>query len=251
MAQDKMKFNDAKLLVAKTVIGARNPGLGGNRRELNDTDWKRRYLHDSKSVYNEDQSFEWEQAWGVHCNLRVKWNEGEKRLYGKTLKVSKLTCEVSWSGTGRDLSQARAAVALYSQVVDLGCLLESHMDGHAVEPAREAWERSHSEMLEARKLEIRYGTIFELNFKKRKSHAHGGKYETPDIHWDLLPEAVQQAEGNTVLCGQCKNKARVMVWHSPEKGLLLRCNRHRDQVPPPPSLEGIAPDPCKKESDDA
>ena len=248
MARDKMKFEDAKLMVVKMVIGARIPGLGSNRLDLNDTAWRRRYLQDAKTVLRDSQDFEWEQAWAVNCNLRIRWTDEAKNILGKTAECK---CSVSWSSSGRDLGDSRACVALYSKVLDLACLIEAHMAGHYIESISDSYDRVHQESLKRKMAEFRYGQFFDLTFKKRKKHAHGGSYSTTGIPYDLVPDAVHKAEGHTVKCGCCKNKAKLLIWHSPEKGFLLRCNRHRDRVPPPPSLEGIAPDPCKKEADAA
>lgn len=71
-------------------------------------------------------SLEWRWAWSVSVNLYVSFafqkheNIEDSVIHWYTPKV-----EVSWSSTSRSPSTARAAIALYSEVTDLACVLQA------------------------------------------------------------------------------------------------------------------------------
>ena len=75
-------------------------------------------------------NIEWERSWGVGASLSVGFRHGRleqeetRIIYHKRGDLS-----VGWSSTGRTPTEAMAAIALYTQVAQLACLLESVL-GH-------------------------------------------------------------------------------------------------------------------------
>jgi hypothetical protein len=65
-------------------------------------------------------SWTWQRTWAVDCSLHVDIDDPK--------------VEVVWPSMHRTPAEARAAVALYSQVTDLACLLESMLRRAKVSP---------------------------------------------------------------------------------------------------------------------
>lgn len=67
-----------------------------------------------------------DRGWGISCGLNISLRHGglereeTRMVLHKTARV-----EVSWSSTGSEPAEAMAAIALYTQVAQLACLLES------------------------------------------------------------------------------------------------------------------------------
>ncbi len=71
-------------------------------------------------------TIEWERSWGVGCSLSISIGHG--RLEQEEMRVvhhRKVRVEIGWSSTGRGTAEAIAAIALYQQVAQLACLIES------------------------------------------------------------------------------------------------------------------------------
>ncbi len=71
-------------------------------------------------------NIEWDRSWGVGCSLSVSMrHNGIEREETRIVYHSKAVVEVGWSSTCRSGAEAMAAIALYQQVAQLACLLES------------------------------------------------------------------------------------------------------------------------------
>lgn len=64
-------------------------------------------------------------AWAVECDLRVHGNQKWFKHEGKEYVVMDVSCDMTWSSTGRNVSCALAAIDLYSQVVALAAKIEA------------------------------------------------------------------------------------------------------------------------------
>jgi hypothetical protein len=72
-------------------------------------------------------SFEFEWAWSVGCSLRI--NTEKDWSAAKTGKLlGSITCELTWSSTGRTLTQAATALDLYGQVLRFAQYIQTVMD---------------------------------------------------------------------------------------------------------------------------
>ena len=63
------------------------------------------------------------------------------------LVTTTMSCEISWSSTGRSLTNAAAAVKLYQTAVELGALIESMCGSEAIDEKRtlscnESWKKT-------------------------------------------------------------------------------------------------------------
>ena len=235
-----MTLEEAKVAVAKLVLRTGIPGLKGHRRNLFPPGLNRSIMQDAKGGHWGMQSFCWEQSWGVGCDLRMGWKDGEKTYQGKKRKVSLLTCEVSWSSTGRNLRDARASIVLYGQVTDLACLIESHIEGLLIESAGAHYDRQHKVDVKRAKSEMKIGDLVPLKWVKGRKLKDGsltpGRYDTDGVMWDLRPEVINNVEGQ-VCCAanlaggkMCSAKAKTLAWVSPAVGFVVRCNRHKDNI---------------------
>ena len=234
-----MTLEEAKVAVAKLVLRTGIPGLKGHRRNLFPPGLNRSIMQDAKGGHWGMQSFCWEQSWGVGCDLRMGWKDGTKTYHGKKRKVSLLTCEVSWSSTGRNLRDARAAVVLYGQVTDLACLIESHMEGLLIESASAHYDRQHKVDIKKIKDGMTPGDKITLKWVKGRKLSDGGRapgrYDTDGIPYDLRPEIINNVEAQTTCACNlkggkiCSAKAKVLVWSTRAVGFRVRCNRHADK----------------------
>lgn len=108
---EKTTLSEAMHILAKTILEYNIPGMNPlDRKDL------------EKSLTDADASsirVECRRAWGVSASLAVRVTGG----FGT--KKPHLQVDVSWPSTNHSPSQARAAVALISQVTDLACTLEA------------------------------------------------------------------------------------------------------------------------------
>jgi hypothetical protein len=117
LSREPLTIEEGLARAAKLVLEAKIPGLKyGEERRLEDVVAGAGGGFDGVSIH-------WERAWGVEATLNFNLRE-EK---GSDAKV--FGTEVSWSSTHRGVAQARAAVVLYGQVVDLAALLEAVLGG--------------------------------------------------------------------------------------------------------------------------
>jgi hypothetical protein len=71
-------------------------------------------------------NIEWERGWGLGCSLSISIRHGRLEMEEtRIVHHREVRVEVGWSSTGRGPAEAVAAVALYQQVTQLACLIES------------------------------------------------------------------------------------------------------------------------------
>jgi hypothetical protein len=70
-----------------------------------------------------------ERSWGVGCDISVSIrHSGLEREETRMVLHKRASVEVSWSSTGRGPAEAMAAIALYTQVAQLACLVQAVLD---------------------------------------------------------------------------------------------------------------------------
>lgn len=79
-----------------------------------------------KSI-DDSLTVEWQRSWGVSCSLSFRLSLAGLETTADGQRILTLAPEVLvfWSSTGRSPAASRAALALYSAVTDLACLLEA------------------------------------------------------------------------------------------------------------------------------
>jgi hypothetical protein len=71
----------------------------------------------------------WERSWGVGCDLSISIRHGGlEREETRVVLHKRAEVQVSWSSTGRGPAEAMAAIALYTQVAQLACLVQAVLD---------------------------------------------------------------------------------------------------------------------------
>jgi hypothetical protein len=109
--------------VAETIKVANIVGYRGDAEE---------FYRDLSPGHGSSAVIEWDRGPGVSCHLLVSlgmdWSIGTAGKPG-----SRMTFNVGWPSTNHDSAVARAAVALYSQVTDLACLLMAQWAGVKIE----------------------------------------------------------------------------------------------------------------------
>ena len=75
-----------------------------------------------------------DRSFAIGCSLYINFEvdvDKSKELSkdGNNAVSYVVKCEVSWSSTSRSMVQAQACIGLYSQLIQLGCLLESIASG--------------------------------------------------------------------------------------------------------------------------
>lgn len=120
-----MKITVTELRSTINSILAAHP-IYGARQSYSDISERLKHGHLGAPV---DLSLEWDQAWGVNARLRVRIDVegGSEGAYGGRAPCSyfRTVCDIGWSGAGRDVQGATAAIALYQKVVQLAALIES------------------------------------------------------------------------------------------------------------------------------
>ncbi len=120
------------VLAARPIYGCQS-----NDEQIHRDFTQSRYAltHDDAPAYAGNTHLTWEQGWGVSASLRVAINR-EKRVHKRdgTHYYLSVSCEISWSSTGHDVSRALAAITLYRQVTELAALLEATVSGEREEP---------------------------------------------------------------------------------------------------------------------
>lgn len=74
-----------------------------------------------------DLTIDIEQSFGVSCTLYLtpKFNLTTQELtLDQALDNVDAKVKISWSSTGRDLTNSQAAISLYSRMCEIGCLFE-------------------------------------------------------------------------------------------------------------------------------
>lgn len=109
------------ILATHSIYGARQNAADANDRILN------------PGFFLIDFNLSWERAWGVSASLRIsiEREKTDKAGYGGRVPCTRFrtSCDIGWSSTGRDISSATAALALYRQVIDLAALIQAATDG--------------------------------------------------------------------------------------------------------------------------
>jgi hypothetical protein len=71
-------------------------------------------------------NIEWSRSFGVGCSLSIALRHARvEQEETRIVHHLRATVEVGWSSTGRGPAEAMAAVALYQQVAQLACLVET------------------------------------------------------------------------------------------------------------------------------
>lgn len=71
-------------------------------------------------------NIEWARSFGVGCSLSIGLRHGRLEHDGnRIVHQVRAAVEVGWSSTGRGPAEAMAAIALYTQVAQLACLVEA------------------------------------------------------------------------------------------------------------------------------
>lgn len=58
-------------------------------------------------------------AWATHVSLTIRLESCDDSVFGFIAN-----CEISWSSTGRCVSQAVQSVAMYQRAIELACIIE-------------------------------------------------------------------------------------------------------------------------------
>lgn len=78
-------------------------------------------------------SLEWDRSFSVGASLmlskRTEYVTVEGGKDDEVHQIASIKIEVNWSSSSRSPAKARAAAALYAQVVDLACDLEALVEG--------------------------------------------------------------------------------------------------------------------------
>ncbi len=116
----ELRATIAAILACKPIYGARQT----------DADVIQKLSYLDPVGYRDDFCLNFEQAWGVGCNLRITFRPNTTAdRHGQNITRIKTTCDLGWSSTNRSLAEATASVALYRQVIELGALIEAATDG--------------------------------------------------------------------------------------------------------------------------
>jgi len=229
---EKKTLIEARKLVARLVLNARIPGLKGHCWDIMPKMAARQVWHEAeRSIYG-CQYFSYEQAWAINATLTVEFTDGHRTISGKKVPTSVCHCKVNWSSTGRSLVEARAVVKLYSDLIDLGALIETHLNGLLIETTQEEFARYCEKQKEERKVELaeirkedRWKTGYTVEFTRKALKAN-------KVPVEFYPEYEHKC--GQVFCGgmtrandPCVVKAKVLVWNEGLGRFLPRCNRHQ------------------------
>lgn len=218
---------EARERVAKIVLRAQIPGLKGHRWDMSPKTATQQTLLEARSGIWGHLYFNYEQAWGLGACLSCEFKDEKRAVPGgiqkqKYAQCSVLHVKVSWSSTGRSLSEARAAVVLYSQVVDLACMVEAHMNGLVIQSSSAAYDIERAKRKAKRDKELAseretYVAGFGVEY-------HNAPKEVSTELWEHLMG--EQCGGETGKGDQCKAKSRVAVFVIASKRFVPRCMRH-------------------------
>lgn len=225
MGKNQITLLDARILVAKMVIKSGIPGLKARRYDLYPKYAFKQVMAEAKGSSFGTQYFSFEQAWGANATLEVEFKDDHTMLGGKKHPCSKPTVSFNWGSTGRDISEARVAINLYSAIVDLGCLIDTHVSGLDIETSEVAHLRQQKEYmakstakLEAERDALEIGYVLDPAKPKGVSR----------LLWLSLKDST--CAGTTSKGAQCKGKSKLGVWSKKLNKFIPVCRRHVDQV---------------------
>ena len=208
----------------ETLLRAGIPGLGYSRMRLKpDEEYIRRMLAEAEeSYFGGSQHFEWEQAWGVSCTLRVTWNDVPRNNKKKEVYAAP-KCDISWSSTGHDIASARCAITLFSAVADLAALIECHFRDRYVESLKAAGDRSLKESQARREEKL-------SEFKKTLKTGDSFNYDDPDspvpreMEYHLHSCCANKSKDSGEKCGA---PTKTITWSDGKQVFMPRCGRHK------------------------
>lgn len=209
--------------IAKAVVRANIPGFVSSYHVgLYNPRVSRQVIRESKDRFS-CHSFSWSQAWGVNCNLRFSFDEVTKRKGGALVKRSEVVAAISWGSTGRDALSARAAVMLYSAVVDLATLVEVHFRDRDIESEDQAhkrwqniWDEKQAIKVATFKKELKPGQKF--NFLNLPGSGVPGEL------WEHLGTCDAKASKKSSM--RCGAKTKFISWSSEFESFVARCGSH-------------------------
>jgi hypothetical protein len=87
-------------------------------------------LSEIQQYFRDSISADWSRSWTVGCSLYFVLHYKGREIKEDGTEVQTYDCAVNinWSATGRTPAAARAAIALYSAVTDLGAQIETMCD---------------------------------------------------------------------------------------------------------------------------
>lgn len=222
----KLQRDAAGKLITEIVLAANIPGLECWRGDLFMGPGKiKTKLMQAATATRDALYFSYEQAWGVSCTLTVRIDDG-----------GHVSCVVDWSTTSRNMSSARASIRLYTQVLDLGCLIEAHMADHKIETDEEHWKRmqakydaQHKKAADEYKKGLYTGTTFTIEQVKKE--------KVPRLLWTNLEG--RKCGAQTRFDGKCCVKGRLLVWNGVNQQFVVRCGRHKDRSAKTPHDDAI------------
>jgi hypothetical protein len=222
------KIEEIRREIAEIVIRSNIPGLNDHslHRSLFDPEYQERLLQEADEHPYSFQSFSWERAWGVSCRLTIKWDDSEKMQGNEMVPCAEPTCGITWSTMSHDIVSARSAILLYTEVVDLATMIQSHYGDRHIESVaaarirvRDTQKKEEEASIQLKKDLIPDGTIFDI--------LKDGTSE-PRLPFLLY--------GDPIICNakfasdpyhRCEAKAKQLIWSKPSGDFTGRCGRHR------------------------
>jgi len=118
----------AKTIAERPISGARHQPEDVSLESINENASSAlRWIDRDRTLID----LRYERGWGGGCALRVRIVPEEV----KGDKIWKMECEISWSSTGRSVTNALCAANLYREVIDLAAHLECQWNEWGVERA--------------------------------------------------------------------------------------------------------------------
>jgi hypothetical protein len=113
----------AALQAAATILGEYLHTIPGLRSSAENTVAD---IWEQVTAGRDHLAIEWDRAWGANCSLSISLHHASlEQEETRIVHHVRASVELSWSSTGRSPAEAVAAIALYRQVAELACLLES------------------------------------------------------------------------------------------------------------------------------
>lgn len=84
-----------------------------------------------------DLLLRWDQSWGNGVSLNIVFETEEIEKRGEKQTQLRVSAELSWPSTSRNVASALTAITLYTQVTQLAALIEAALDGQTLSPSAE------------------------------------------------------------------------------------------------------------------